>query len=89
MSKTKGKGSLKSNLETLSEITNWFDEQDEVDVEKGLEKVKKAAELIKVSKKRLREIENEFEEIKRDIEQELEDNSEPSSGEVSNELKET
>ncbi len=84
MSKTKGKGSLKSNLETLSEITNWFDEQDEVDVEKGLEKVKKAAELIKVSKKRLQEIENEFEEIKRDMEQELDDNPEPSSDEANN-----
>ena len=59
---------LSKNLEKLSAIATWFDNQDEVDVEQGLEKVKEAAQLIKESNARLAEIENEFEEIKKDIE---------------------
>ena len=41
----------------------------EIDVEEGLEKVKEAVVLIKLSKERLRKIENEFEEIKKEIEE--------------------
>jgi len=59
---------LNDNLKRLSEISNWFDSQEEIDVEEGLKKVKQAAELIKASKKRLNEVENKFEEIKKDIE---------------------
>ena len=58
---------LNNNLKRLSEITEWFDNQEEVDVEEGLKKVKEAIELIKMSKSRLKEIENEFEEIKKEI----------------------
>jgi exonuclease VII small subunit len=58
---------LTKNLKQLSEITTWFDNQEEVDIEEGLKKVKQAAELIKTSRKRLQSIENEFEEIKKDI----------------------
>lgn len=64
---------LTTNLKKLSEIADWFETQQEVDVEQGLTKVREAASLIKMSKGRLREIENEFEEIKRDIEAETED----------------
>lgn len=64
---------LTKNLAKLSEIADWFENQQEVDVEEGLVKVREAAELIKTSRGRLREIENEFEEIKRDIEQEVSD----------------
>jgi len=59
---------LNTNLKRLSEITKWFDNQEEVDVEEGLKKVKEAVGLIKISKSRLKEIENEFEEIKKEIE---------------------
>ncbi|MBP6859773.1 MAG: exodeoxyribonuclease VII small subunit [Candidatus Magasanikbacteria bacterium] len=59
---------LSKNLASLSAIAAWFDNQDEVDVEEGLKKVKEAATLIKESNSRLAEIENEFEEIKKDIE---------------------
>jgi len=62
---------LSKNLEKLSAIADWFDEQDEVDVEEGLIKVKEAAQLIKDSKGRLKEIENEFIEIKKNIEGEI------------------
>ena len=63
---------LNSNLKRLSEITVWFDDQEEIDVEEGLKKVKEAVSLIKESRGRLKEIENEFEEIKKEIEPEEE-----------------
>jgi len=62
---------LNSNLKRLAEITAWFDNQEEIDVEQGLEKVKEAVSLIKSSKERLKSVENEFEEIKKEIEPEL------------------
>lgn len=58
---------LNDNLKRLSEITEWFDNQEEIDVEEGLKKVKEAVALIKTSKSRLKAIENEFEEIKKEI----------------------
>lgn len=72
MAKKVEKNDLNKNLSKLSEIAEWFEGQEEVDVEEGLNKVKEAAELIKKSKSRLKEIENEFQEIKKDIEEELE-----------------
>jgi len=73
---------LSKNLTKLSEIANWFDEQEEIDVEGGLKKVKEAYELIKESKGRLGEIENEFEIIKRDIEGEMEVNEKPDKNSI-------
>ena len=58
---------LNDSLKRLAEITEWFDNQEEIDVEEGLKKVKTAVELIKASKERLKSIENEFEEIKKGI----------------------
>jgi hypothetical protein len=59
-------------LKKLAEIADWFDTQEEVDVEVGLTKVKEAAVLIAESKTRLKEIENEFEEIKKELDPEIE-----------------
>lgn len=61
---------LKESLGELNGIVEWFDEQEEVDVEVGLQKVREGAELIKACKKRLSEVENEFKEIQRDIDKE-------------------
>jgi exonuclease VII small subunit len=58
---------LTKNLKQLTDITTWFNNQEEVDIEEGLKKVKEAAALIKTSRKRLKSIENEFEEIKKEI----------------------
>ena len=58
---------LNTNLKKLEEISDWFDNREEVDVEEGLEKVKEAVVLIKESKERLRQIEYEFEEIKKEV----------------------
>lgn len=70
---------LSSNLKRLSEITDWFENQEEVDIEEGLKKVKEAAALIKVSKERLKAIENEFEEIKKEVDLEESDEKEESN----------
>lgn len=67
MAEEKKPKTLKEDLDSLSKITDWFESQEEIDVEKGLEKVKEAVALIKASKKRLRDIENEFEEIKKEV----------------------
>jgi len=63
----KEKQNLNKSLKELGEITSWFDNQKEVDVEEGLKKVKEAVRIIKESKERLKEVENEFEEIKKEI----------------------
>lgn len=61
------KGNLKDDLKKLGEIVSWFESQADLDVEKALEYVKDGAELIKSSRERLSEIENEFREIKKEI----------------------
>lgn len=58
---------LKDSLKKLNDTVAWFEQQEEVDVEAGLEKVKEGAELVKLCKNRLSEIENEFETIQRDV----------------------
>ena len=61
---------FKNQLKEISAILEWFDAQEELDVEAALEKVRRAGELIQMSKKRLTEIENEFREIKKQAEAE-------------------
>jgi len=58
---------LNDTLKKLAGIVAWFESQDELDVEKGLEYVKEGAELIKSSRERLTHIENEFKEVKKEI----------------------
>ena len=67
---------LSDNLKKLSKITEWFEKQKDVDIEEGLKKVKEAVVLIKASKERLKTVENEFEEIKKEVELEKDDNKE-------------
>jgi len=59
---------FKDQLKEIEKILEWFNAQEELDVEEALEKVKQASALIKVSKTRLKEVENEFKDIKREIE---------------------
>ena len=66
MKKTE-KVNLNETLKKLAQIVSWFESQSELDVEKGLEYVKAGAELIKDSRGRLSAIENEFKEIKKEI----------------------
>ncbi|MFZ2975919.1 MAG: exodeoxyribonuclease VII small subunit [Candidatus Moraniibacteriota bacterium] len=64
---------LSESLKKLEEITQWFNGQEEVDVEKGLEKVKEGAKLIRASRERLKEVENEFKDVKKELEGDLEE----------------
>ena len=77
--KTK-KQDFTNDLKRLSQISEWFEQQEELDIEDGLKKVKEAAELIKSTKQRLREIENEFGEIKKEIVGETEGDSNDTEG---------
>ena len=61
---------LKKYLEDIKKISDWFEEQEEIDLEEALVKIREAGELIKLSKDRLVEVENEFKEIKTKIENE-------------------
>ncbi len=63
------KNDLKNSLIKLEEIINWFDEQKEVDIEGGLGKVKEGVALIKSSRQRLKKLSNEFEEVKKELEE--------------------
>ena len=58
---------ITETMKKLRAITEWFESQEEVDVEKGMEKIKEGAELIRASKERLRELENEFEDVKKKL----------------------
>jgi exonuclease VII small subunit len=68
------KNSLTDDLKRLQHIADWFDTREQVDIEAALEKVKEAATLLKAAKSRLKDIENEFEEVKKELE------AEPSDG---------
>jgi len=59
---------LSESLKKLEKIAKWFETQEEIDIEQGLEKVKEGVELIKISKERLKKVENEFEEVKKELE---------------------
>lgn len=63
------KTNLRESLKKLEKIAEWFESQEEIDVEQGLEKVKEGARLIKISKERLKKVENEFEEVKRELDE--------------------
>lgn len=47
----------------IEEINNWF-QQEEVDLDEALKKYEKGMELIEKCRKRLKQAENRFEEIK-------------------------
>jgi exodeoxyribonuclease VII small subunit len=59
--------SLSESIKKLEGIVEWFESQEEVDVEKGLEKFKEGALLVKSSRERLKEIENEFKEVEKEL----------------------
>jgi len=70
------KFNLKESLRKLNEIVNWFEKQEEVDIEIGLEKIKEGAKLVKDCKTRLSEVENEFEKVREELKEESEEKEE-------------
>lgn len=67
---TSKKEDINGQLSQLQSIVQWFEDQKEIDVEKGLEKVKEGAALVKDLKARIQKVENEFKEIKDGLETE-------------------
>ena len=63
----KQKKTINEDLNKLEKIVAWFESREEVDVEEGLKKVKEGALLIKDLKSKLKKVENEFTEIKKDL----------------------
>ncbi len=61
------KDNIQSQLEALEEIASWFEQEDEFDVEEGLQRVKEGAALVKKLKKRIQTVENEFRELEKDM----------------------
>jgi exonuclease VII small subunit len=74
MVKKDGQMNLTKSLQELGEIVKWFENEEEIDVEAGLMKVREGAELIKLCKERLAKIENEFKDIQKEISSEEEQN---------------
>ena len=70
MSKKETKESIAQSLEKLEKIIKWFDEQDQVDVQEGLDKVRQGAVLVKELRSELKSVENEFEELKKELDAE-------------------
>jgi exonuclease VII small subunit len=64
---TAKKDSIQDKLKELETISNWFETQAEVDVEEGLKRVKQGASLVKELKAKLKVVENEFEELKKEF----------------------
>ncbi len=62
--------SLGESLKQLEVITEWFDQQEAIDVERALEKVKEGARLLRLSREKLKQVENEFHVIRKELEQE-------------------
>ena len=57
-----------NSIHQLEEINAWFQNED-LDIDEGLQKLKLGKELIKKCRARLQEVENEFIEIKKDFAQ--------------------
>jgi len=68
MTKKQDKDSISQSLARLESIVQWLDDQEHVDVAEGLEKIREGAALVKELRARLKEVENEFMEITKDLE---------------------
>lgn len=53
-------------IKELEEISRWF-QNEEINLDEGLAKFKKGADLIKKCRQHLKEVENQFIEIKKEI----------------------
>jgi exodeoxyribonuclease VII small subunit len=58
---------FKKAIEELEEINEWFSEE-EIDLDEGLEKLKRGKDLILACQKRLNKVETEFIDIKDELE---------------------
>jgi exonuclease VII small subunit len=61
------KDSIQSQLKELEGIAQWFEKEEDFDIEEGLKKVKEGASLVKKLKNRIQEVENEFRELEAEM----------------------
>jgi exonuclease VII small subunit len=61
------KESIQVQLKELEDIAQWFEKEEDFDIEEGLKKVKEGASLVKKLKTRIQEVENEFRELEAEI----------------------
>ncbi len=61
------KETISESLGRLEKIIEWFDDQSEVQVEEGLKRVREGAVLIKDLRGRLKSVENDFQELKKEL----------------------
>jgi exodeoxyribonuclease VII small subunit len=66
---TKQDKNLQETLQELKGIITELEKSEDVDVEAGLAQVKEGAKLVKDARKRFGELENEFTDIKKDLEE--------------------
>lgn len=55
-------------LAELEATVRWFESQEAADVEAGLSKVRRGAELVRELRERLKRVENEFKEVTSSLE---------------------
>ncbi len=67
MAKIKEDKNLNEYLKEISNITEWFNNQTEIDLEEAIKKVEEANELITKSKEKLGDVENSFQKIEKEI----------------------
>lgn len=66
MPKKKDDFNFKDTFKKLEDINSWFQEE-EIDLDKALEKYKEGVKLIKEAKSHLKKTENEFEAIQKEL----------------------
>lgn len=64
----KTKNTLGETLGELEKINQWFESQENVDIEEGITRVKSGVQLVKEAKTKLKKIENEFVDLKKSLE---------------------
>ena len=57
---------FKSAIKELEQISQWFQSED-IDLDEGLVKLKRAKELIAITKEKLVEVENEFNVVRKEV----------------------
>ena len=67
MAKEQSQQTIQGLLEKLEKTVDWFQSREDIDVEEGLKRVKEGAGLITILRAKLKKVENEFEEIKKDL----------------------
>lgn len=65
---------FKKSIQELEEINRWFQEE-EVDLDEGLKKLRRGKDLIQKCRERLKNVENEFTKIKEEFKEEPQTNN--------------